>query len=393
MSNAIRAYGCRADHGPRSGPMSPPLVRATAFAYPDADTLRAVGAGELAGEFYPRYGHQAGRAFESRIATLEQADGAVSFASGMAAAHAMFFGLLRSGDVLAVSRQVYGGVEAIVAEDLPRFGVEVRRFDAFNADAIASLPSLRPRLVHVETPTNPLARVVDLDRIIAAAHQCGALVSVDATFLPPPFQRPLARGADLVMHSATKMLGGHSDVMAGVVSGRHELLERLERFRRRAGGVLPPDSAWLLLRSLSTLELRCHAAADNAMRLAQMLEAERARGGAVARVHYPGLPSHPDHAVALGAMSNFGYMLAFEVSGGLPAAIRVYDHLRVIARAVSLGGTETLASIPVHTSHEMMSPAERAAAGIEDGLIRLSVGIEPYDTLAGDLRSALAAAG
>jgi len=245
--------------------------------------------------------------------------------------------------------------------------------------------------VHVETPTNPLCRVIDLERVVELAHGCGAWVSVDATFLPPPLQRPLAHGADLVMHSATKILGGHSDALAGVVSGRHELLEKLEGFRRRTGGILAPDTAWLLARSIATLELRARKAADNAAKLASFLDALRAERGAVARVHYAGLPEHPDHAVARRYMDTSGFMLAFELRGGLSEAIRVYDRFKVIARAVSLGGVESLASLPLHTSHAMMTKEEREATGIADGLIRLSVGIEPYRILEDDLAQALGA--
>lgn len=389
MQATHRPYGCREASSPPSGPLAPDVTRATTFAYPTAEQLRAVGEGELPGEFYPRYGHPAGRRFEAKVATLEGADGAVSFASGMAALHAIFCGLLRAGDAIAVSNYVYGGVEALVSKDLPRFGIEVRRFDPFDAGSVTRAIHGAVKLVHVETPTNPLCRVVDLKRIVDAARRCGALVSVDATFLPPPLQRPLDHGADLAMHSATKILGGHSDVLAGVVSSRHELLERLEAFRRRTGAVLAPDPAWLLVRSLATLELRARQAAENALKLARFLDGLRAPGGKVARVHYPGLPHHPDHDIARVYMEAFGFVLAFEVAGGLAEAVRVYDRFRVIARAVSLGGVETLASIPLHTSHAMMPPDERRRGGIADGLIRLSVGIEPYESLESDLAEAM----
>jgi methionine-gamma-lyase len=389
VNRAIRPYGCRDDAVPATGPLAPDLTRATTFAYPSAEDLRGVGAGERAGEFYPRYGHPAGRRFEREVAELEGAEGAVAFSSGMAALHAIFVGLLRPGDVLIVSRQVYGGVEALLAEDLARCGIEVRRFDPFSAGSLEQAASGPVRLIHVETPTNPLARVVDLDRIVAVARRSNAWVSVDATFLPPPLQRPLSRGADIVMHSATKIIGGHSDALGGIVSSRHEILERLEAFRRRTGAVLSPDTAWLLLRSLATLELRARRAAETAMRLACCLEDLRGRTARLQAVHYPGLARHPDHAVAREQMDTFGFMLAFEVAGGLPQAVRVYDRLRVIARAVSLGGTETLASLPLHTSHAMMSPDERRRAGVADGLIRLSAGLEPYETLQADLAAAL----
>jgi cystathionine beta-lyase/cystathionine gamma-synthase len=383
------SYGCAAEAEIPLGPLAPDLTRATTFAYPTAEDIRAVGEGERAGEFYPRYGHPAGRLFESKVAALEGADGAVAYSSGLAALHGIFCALVSAGETLAVSRHVYGGVDAMLASDIPRFGIEVRRFDPFDARSVDAALNDNVKLVHVETPTNPLVRVVDLTRIVERARRCGAWVSVDATFLPPPFQRPLAFGADLVMHSATKILGGHSDAHAGIVSGRHALLEKLEAFRRRTGGVLAPDTAWLLVRSLATLDLRTRRAADSAWRLACFLEELRGAGGKVARVHYPGLEHHPDHAIARDYMENFGFMLAFEVAGGLAEAARVYDRFSVIARAVSLGGVESLASLPLHTSHAMMTADERQRAGIADGLIRLSVGIEPYEVLEEDLAAAL----
>jgi cystathionine beta-lyase/cystathionine gamma-synthase len=391
VSSPYRAYGCREEAGPPLGPLAPDLTRATTFAYPSAEELRAVGKGEAPGEFYPRYGHPNARRFEAMVAGLEGADGAVSFASGMAAMTAIFAGLLSKGDLLAVSRYVYGGVEAVIAEDLPRFGIEVRRFDPFEPGSLEHAVAGGAAHVHVETPTNPLCRVVDLEKVAAVAHDSGARLSVDGTFLPPPFQRPLAHGADVVMHSATKILGGHQDTHAGVVSGRHELLERIEAFRRRTGAVIAPDTAWLLTRSLATLELRARRAGDNAAQLAQFLDGLRRAESVVAQVHYPGLPTHPDHHTARRYLRSFGFMLAFEVKGGLDAAVRVYDRFRVFARAVSLGGTGSLASLPLHTSHAMMSSAERASRGIADGLIRLSVGIEPYEQLETDIAQALGA--
>lgn len=387
--SVVRPYGCREEPAPPLGPLAPDLTRATAFAYPTAEQLRAVGAGEKPGEFYPRYGHPLARLFESKVAALEGADGAVSFSSGMAAIHAVFCGLLGAGDAIAVSSRVYGGVEAMLAADLPRFGIEVRRFDPFEEGALERALKTPVRLVHIETPTNPLCRVIDVRKVVALARRCGALVAVDATFLPPPFQRPLLYGADLVIHSATKILGGHSDTHAGVLSGRHELLERIEAFRRRTGAILAPDTAWLLVRSLATLELRARQAADNAARLAQFLDNMRARKDKVRYVHYAGLPGHPDHDIARECMKSFGFMLSFEVQGGLQAAVRAYDRFRVIARAVSLGGVETLASIPYQASHAMMSAEELRRVGIVEGLIRLSVGIEPYEALEADIAAAL----
>lgn len=389
MPHKPRRYGSRDDADPATGPLSPPLSRSTVHAYPDGEALRAVSAGESVGEFYPRYGHPAGRLFESRLARLEEADGAVSFASGLAALQAILLGLLQAGDAVAVSGSIYGGLEAQLEYDLPRFGMEVRRFDPFVAGEPERALEGGVTLVHVETPTNPLCRVIDLSAVAEQAHAAGALLSVDATFLPPPLQRLHRRGADLVMHSATKMMGGHSDVLAGVVSGRHELMQRLEAFRRRTGAVLGPDAAWLLVRSLSTLELRARRASESAARVATWLHEQATGNGAVRAVHYPVLPDHPDRAVAEAQMEGGGSIVTFEVEGGIEGALAVYDRLRTIARAVSLGGTESIASLPVHTSHLHTPVAVRRAAGIADGLIRLSVGLEPAEALIEDLAQAL----
>jgi cystathionine beta-lyase/cystathionine gamma-synthase len=306
----------------------------------------------------------------------------------MAAIHAMLTATLQSGDAVAASRELYGGTSAFLKKYLPRFGIEVRWFDPFDDREIAAAIAGKVRHVHVETPTNPICRVVDLRKLAAAAHDRGALLSVDATFVPPPFQKTLEHGVDLVMHSGTKFFGGHSDVLAGVVAGRHQHLEPVETNRRISGGVLGPDGAWLLVRSMPTLELRVERMMGTAARLAGFL-AEVRGGGKVQAIHYPGLPNHPDHALAKTQMRGFGSLLAFEVSGGLQGAMAAYDRFGVIARAVSLGGVETVASLPLHTSHAMATPEERRRAGIADGLVRLSVGLEPFETLQEDLAQAL----
>lgn len=388
----VRAYGVAESPEASNGPLAPDLTRATSFAFPSAEALRAVGAGEERGEFYPRYGHPAGRQFEASIAAREGAEGAVSFASGHAAIYAVFCGLLRPGQVLAVSEHVYGGVSAMLAEDIAPLGIAVRRFDPFD-DASVGYALAGASVVHIETPTNPLLRVLDVRRLAELTRRQGALLSVDATLLPPPFQRPLVDGADLVIHSATKILGGHSDTHAGVVSGRHEHLERLEGFRRRTGAVLGPDTAWLLLRSLSTLDLRTRAASANASRLAGCLEGIRKAGGPVLRVHYPELSIHPDHALARASLKTFGFMVTFEVAGGYLGAVTVINRLRMIARAGSLGGVETVASLPMHMSHARVPSDERTRLGVTDGLLRLSVGIEPVEQLEQDLAQALASIG
>ncbi len=375
----MRAYGSADDPAPPEGPLAPDLTRSTTFRHATGERLRAVGTGEAAGEFYPRYGHPNGREFERAVARMEGAAGAVAFASGMAALHAVLCGLCSSGETVAASRDLYGGTVAVLDKDLPRFGIDVKRFDPFHP---VGLP-VAPRLIVVESPTNPLCRVPDLPALAAIARATGAILCVDSTFAPPPIGRALALGADLVMHSVTKFFGGHSDVLGGVIAGPHRLLEKIEGFRRRTGGILSPDSAWLATRSMKTHELRVSRQQENAGRLARFLE------GRVRRVCYPGLASHPDHEIARRDMNGFGTIVSFEVDGGLDGALRVYDRFRLIARAVSLGGLDSKASLPLHTSHAPVSAEDRARSGIADGLIRLSVGIEEAAELEADLAQAL----
>ncbi len=382
-----RPYGSKEESTGAEGAVTQDLTRSTIFAARDAEHFRAQAQGE--GEFYPRYGHPNARTFEARMAALEGADGAVCFASGMATLHGVFCGLLQAGDTIACSRDVYGGTGDLLKHDLGRFGIEVRRFDPFSEEETVAAVQPPVKLVHVESPTNPLVRVVDLERVAGAAHAAGALLSVDATFVPPPLQRPLERGADLVVHSATKFLGGHHDVLGGVVSGRHEQLEMLEAFRRRTGAILGPDRAWLLTRSLDTLEVRVRHMCMTAARLASFLDGLRSEGGDIAAVHYPGLSRHPDFEIATRQMLMPGSMLAFEVKHGLEGATAVYDRLQRITRAPSLGGTESVALLPLYSSHAGLTPEERAEAGIADGLIRISVGLEPADELEADLAQAL----
>jgi len=358
----MRPYGCARDPTPPEGPLAPGLTRSTTFAARSAEQMRAIGAGEQPGEFYPRYGHPAGRAFESRIAELEGADGAVSFSSGMAALHGSLCALLSTGDTLAVAHDLYGGTAALITKDLPRFGIKVRRFDATANQAALRTALGGASLALVETPTNPLLKLVDLAALSRAAAAEQVTTLVDATFMPPPLQRPLDAGIDLVMHSATKFFGGHHDCLAGVVSGGHRHCELIESFRRRSGAILAPESAWLLLRSLKTLELRVERCVDTAARLAAFLE-------------HRGL-----------AVRQASALVTFEVDD----APEVFDRFEKIARAVSLGGVDTTALLPMHTSHAMIPADERRRLGISDRMIRLSVGLEPFEELAGDLERALA---
>lgn len=384
-------YGTPAPHGPLLGPLSPPLLRSTTAAQPDAETLRSLGAAERPGEFYQRLGHANARAFESLVAGLEGADGAVAFGSGMAAISGAMAAHLRAGDRVLVAEQVYGGTSSFALQDLPRFAVTVERFSALDVDGLCLALQRPARMVVFESPINPTLRVVDVAAVAAAARAAGAMTLFDGTFAPPPIQRALALGVDLVVHSATKFFGGHSDVLAGVVAGRHELLGPIEGWRRRTGAVLAPDPAWLLLRSWPTLALRLEAQQAAALALAVGL-ADEVAAGRVLAVRYPWLPDHPDHALARRQMTGGGCLVGLELPGGLPGARAVFDRLRRIARAASLGGVETLATLPAFTTHAALTPAQRAKAGIPDGWLRVAVGLEGVEALLADLRQALAAA-
>jgi len=368
--------------------VAPDLTRATSHGFGDNDGLLAASDGEPGGVFYARYGHPNSLEAEARVAVLEGAEGCVSYPSGMAAISAVFLSLLRAGDRLALSHYCYGGTMATAARDLPRFGIEVLRFDPFDEASVDEVLVRAPALVHVESPVNPTVRVVDVPKIAAKAHAASARLSVDGTFLPPPYQKLTALGADLAVHSATKSLGGHSDLLGGVVCGRIADLEILEAMRRRTSAPLPPDSAWLLVRSLETLVPRFDAQARTAARVASWLAEEGSRRG-VATVHYPGLASHRDHAVAARDHACFGSMLAFEMAGGYEAAKAVYGRFRVFRRAASLGGVHSLACLPVDTSHRALSEEELEHAGFSRGTIRLSVGIEDADDVIADLDAAV----
>lgn len=374
------------------GPLSPPLVRASTAAQPDAETLRRMGAAELSGPFYQRLGHDNCRQFEQLVAELEGADGAVSFASGMAAISAVLLAHLSHGERLLVAEEVYGGTSAFALQDLARFGVVVERFSSLDPDSLRAALSQPARLCVFESPINPTLRVADVPALAAICRERGVLSLFDGTFAPPPIQRPLALGCDLVVHSASKFFGGHSDVLAGVVAGRHELLEPIEACRRRTGAVLAPDPAWLCLRSWPTLPLRLAAQQAAALELAERLCQDVAEGRLL-RVVYPGLDDHPDRERVARQMQGGGAVLAVELPGGLEQVLQVLDGLRVIARAASLGGVESLATVPAYTTHAPLSAAQRRAAGISDGLLRIAVGLEGADVLLADLRQAISGAG
>jgi cystathionine beta-lyase/cystathionine gamma-synthase len=386
-----RGNGTRAVHGnggPRQGPLTTPIVQSSTFVFDSAAEMRRMleGDPDLAFEFYTRYGNPTLRALEEAIAALEGAEAGVVFASGMAAATTGILSVLEAGDEVLASASLYGGTTKFVRDLLPKWGMASRIIAPADLLRLREIAGPRSKLVVLESPTNPSVEIVDIAEVAKQAHAAGMAVMVDNTFASPFLQRPLGLGADIVMHSLTKALGGHSDITGGVLVGSQERMERVRSLIKVLGGILDPHSAFLVLRGLKTLHLRVARQCENALALAVFLR-EHPK---VSRVLYPGLPDHPGHEVAKRQMSAFGGLLSFVVRGGLPAAERFYDGLRIMARAASLGGVESLVSLPMHTSHHGYTAEQLRAAGVDPGQVRVSLGVEDAADLVADAESALA---
>jgi cystathionine gamma-synthase len=362
-----------------------PIFHGVTFAYDDLDEWRAVGAGEKPGHIYSRNTNPTVAVFEDKVRSLEGGEAATACATGMAAISSTLFALLEPGRRVVSIRDTYGGTNRIFTDFLPRWGVDVELCDTGDHEALEAAIGRGCDLLYLETPTNPTLKVLDIRRLAAAARDAGATVVVDNTFATPINQRPLALGAHLVVHSATKYLGGHSDAMGGVVVGDADRIRQIFQYREIHGASLDPHSASLLARGVRTLELRVARQNRNAQQVAEFL----AGHPAVAAVHYPGLPGHPHHDVARSQMTGFGGMLAFVLEGDFDAVRTLLDGLRLAHRAASLGSVATLVGPPATTSHVELTPAQRATAGIPESLVRYSVGIEDGDDLVADLRGAL----
>ncbi|MCU0509277.1 MAG: cystathionine gamma-synthase family protein [Anaerolineae bacterium] len=363
-----------------------PVVLSAAFGYPDVDAWLDVALGRQPGHIYSRNTNPTVRAFEEKMRLLEGAQAATSFSTGMAAISNTLFTLLSPGDRVVSVKDTYGGTNKVFLEFLPRFGIEVCLCDTADHEAIEAEVARGCRVLYLETPTNPTLKVLDLARLIAAGRRMGGVVVVDNTFATPVNQRPLALGADLVIHSATKFLGGHADALGGILVGDAGLVEQVYHYREINGATLDPMSAYLLLRGLKTLYLRVRHQNQSALAIAAFLEAQEQ----VERVFYPGLPSHPQHEIARRQMTGFGGVLSFTLKGGWDAVRNFLPRLRYAHRAANLGAVETVVGPPATTSHVECSREERAAMGIPEGLLRYSVGIEDTEDLIADLSAALA---
>ncbi len=384
---STRAIHYGYDPAAHHGALVPPVYQTSTFAFPSAEYGAACFSGAEKGYIYSRIANPTLDLLEQRMAVLEGGEAAVAFASGMGAITAVCWTLLKAGDEIIVDKTLYGCTFAFFHHGLERFGVSVRHVDLTDPQALAASLSARTRLVYFETPANPNMRLADIAALSELAHAHGALVVVDSTYCTPWLQRPLEHGADIVVHSATKYLGGHGDLTAGVVVCNAELATqvRMVGLKDMTGAVLSPHDANLILRGLKTLALRMERHCDNAEKLAAYLACH----ADVARVSFPGLPDAPQHALAKRQMRRFGGMLAFELKGGLGAGRRFMNALNLITRAVSLGDAETLAQHPASMTHSTYTPEERAAALIPDGLVRLSAGLEDSEDLLADLEQAL----
>lgn len=387
---ARRGRGTTAVHGRRErkpGPLITPIVQTSTFAFASSAEMRRYLAGDEKLFLYTRYANPTVADLEETLAALEGAEDAVAFASGMAATTSAVLSVVRAGDEVLASASLYGGTVRLLTDLLPRFGVACRYVPLADLPRVDRLASEKSRLVVVESPTNPTLDIVDLAAVAAAAHSRGLVVLADNTFSTPFLQQPLGLGVDLVMHSLTKALAGHSDVIGGALAGSRERIDAARAAMRVLGGCMDPHAAFLVERGLKTLHLRVERQCENALALARRLEGHPE----VVRVLYPGLPSHSGHEVARHQMTAYGGVVTVQLRGGLPAAERFYDRLRLVARAASLGGVESLASLPVHTSHQGLGEEKLREAGIDPGMVRLSLGVEDADDLIADVERALEA--
>jgi cystathionine gamma-lyase len=378
----LPGFATRAIH---AGQDADPTTGATVVPIYATSTFTQEAPGHHKGYEYARSGNPTRTALETCLAALEGSEQALAFASGLAATTAVL-STLRPGDEVAAAADLYGGTFRLLERVFKPWGVVPRYTEDTSPEGFAAILNPATKLVWIETPTNPLLQVLDIAAIAQVAHRHGALLAVDNTFASPFLQRPIEQGADLVVHSTTKYLGGHSDVIGGAVAGPRNLLEPIAFYQNSAGAVPGPLDSWLVLRGIKTLAVRMERHCENARTLASWLAAHPQ----VARVYYPGLPEHPNHAVARRQMRDFGGMISVRLKGGAAAAQQLLTRTRLFSLAESLGGVESLIGHPATMTHASIPAEIRTARGVDDGLVRLSVGIEDVDDLRADLEQALA---
>lgn len=374
-------------HGDESGAVNPPIVQSSTFAFKSAAAGGRIFKGEEEGWIYTRMGNPTIRALEDNLAVLEGGARGMACASGMAASNALFFGLLGSGSHVVITDSVYGPTRVILDEYWSRFGVEHSAVDTGDLEQVQD--ALRPntKLLFIETPANPTLRITDIAGCAAIAHEAGAKLAVDNTFMSPILQRPLEHGADMSVNSVTKFINGHSDVVGGVIVFKDEAdYKALEKAWFHLGGTMDPHQAYLVFRGVKTLKMRVLTAQENAGKVAPYLNGHPK----IAWVKYPGLPDHPGHELHKRQAAGPGSLISFEIKGGSGAGAKLMDGVQLMTLAVSLGGVETLIQHPASMTHAGMSPEQRAAAGITEGLVRVSIGCEDVEDLLADLEQALA---
>jgi len=382
-------FSTRAVHGGEKldalGAVSTPIYETSVFAFTSTRELINVISGKAEGYLYTRFDNPTVRAVEKKMALLEGSEDAAAFASGMAAITTTILTIASKGDHIVASRDLYGGTLTFFQEFLPRFGVEVTLVDATNIGEVEKAIKKNTRLVYAEIPTNPTLKIVDLHGLACVAKKHGITTVVDSTLATPYNLTPIKYGIDVVVHSATKYLGGHNDVTAGIVCGSKEIIQNIKRTRKILGGTLDPAAAWLLLRGLKTLALRMERHNQNGMQIARFLE----KHPKIAKVYYPGLPSHPQHSLAKKQMRGYGGVVSFEIKGNFEKTMRFVESLKLCLLAASLGGTETLATQPATSSHYFITPEQRQKLGIKDQLVRLALGIEDPKDIIADIKQAL----
>ncbi|MEY2681199.1 MAG: hypothetical protein RL661_1430 [Pseudomonadota bacterium] len=377
-TQAVRAGQHRTPEGEHAEPIFP----TSSYVFGSAAEAAARFTGKVPGNIYSRFTNPTVRTFEERLAALEGGERCIAVASGMAAIATLAFGLLKAGDHVVCSRSVFGNTVLLFQNFLGKFGVETTFVDLTHEDAWTKAIRPTTRLMFVETPSNPLTEIADIRQLADLAHQHDILLAVDNCFCTPALQRPLELGADLIIHSATKYLDGQGRCIGGAIVGRHELLEKqIYPFLRTGGPSMSPFNAWVFLKGLETLGIRMRAHSENAQALAEWLEQQ----SWIERVNYPGLTSHPQHELARRQQTSGGGIVSFEVKGGREAAWKLIDSTRLLSITANLGDVKTTITHPATTTHGRLTDAEREAAGIREGLIRIAVGLEHIDDIKKDL--------
>jgi len=375
-----------ADLEKKNGPVGTPIYQTSTFEVTDNDEQQRVTTTD---RYYTRWGNPTITVAEQAVAAIEGVEAALTFASGMGAITSTILAFLKAGDHIVAQRDVYGGVMKFFSQWLPRLGIETTFVDTNDFEQHARAIRPNTKMLYLESPTNPALRVVDFKKAAELARAHKLISMIDSTFGTPINQHPAEYGIDLVMHSGTKYLSGHADLTCGVICGRQELMDQIWETRTTLGNCMDPHAAWMLIRGLKTLAVRVARQNENAQRVAEFLS----QHGKIRRVHYPFLKSHPEHATARSQMSGGGGMVTFEVEGTGEDARRASEAMRLFTLATSLGGVESLVSIPVLTSHAMISAKQRKEMGVNEQMVRLSVGIENAGDLIADLERALEAVG